>query len=240
MHVRRKGVEIRISSQDGCEHVTRRLAAERARSGQHFVQHAPEREDVRTLVDDGAPCLLWRHVGGSAHHDACVRQPGTCRPVASICVLFRRRQNLRESEIENLHLAIRLQHDVGRLEIAMDDAPVVGGFESVRDVVSDAQRLGRGDRPITQALGQCPAGDQLHDDRARTSRRGLPRACRWKFFQSVDLRDVGMIQRSEDFRLTREPREAIGVAGELDGQDLQRNIAIETQIPRAIDVAHPA
>ena len=50
----------------------------------------------------------------------------------------------------------------------------------------------------------------------------------------------GMIERGEHLRFACEPREPVGVAGERVGQDLERDIAIELRVARAIHLAHPA
>ena len=49
-----------------------------------------------------------------------------------------------------------------------------------------------------------------------------------------------MIERGEDLRFALEAREAIGIVGEGLGQDLDRDVAIELRIARAIDLAHAA
>ena len=47
--------------------------AKREAARQHFVQDAPERPDVRTLVDGLPACLLGAHVRGGAEDDAVPR-----------------------------------------------------------------------------------------------------------------------------------------------------------------------
>lgn len=49
-----------------------------------------------------------------------------------------------------------------------------------------------------------------------------------------------MVQRRERLGFTLEAREAIGVAGERVGQDLERDIAIQLRIARAKHLAHAA
>jgi hypothetical protein len=46
-------------------------------------------------------------------------------------------RELREPEIENLHHTLRRDLDIRRLEIAMDDARLVGGFERFADLPRD-------------------------------------------------------------------------------------------------------
>ena len=51
---------------------------------------------------------------------------------------------------------------------------------------------------------------------------------------------MGMIERGEDLRLSLEPGDALGVVGEAIRQDLNRHVATELRVARAIDLAHPA
>ena len=46
----------------------------------------------------------------------------------------------------------------------------------------------------------------------------------------MDLRDVGVVQRGEDFGLTLEPCQALRVGGERLGEDLERYLAVELRI----------
>ena len=48
----------------------------------------------------------------------------------------------------------------------------------------------------------------------------------------------GMIERRQDLRLAPETRQPIGVERKRFGQDLQRDVAIQLRITRAIDFAH--
>jgi hypothetical protein len=54
------------------------------------------------------------------------------------------------------------------------------------------------------------------------------------------MRDVGVIERGQRLRLTRGAGEALRIVRERPGQHLDRNIAVERRIPRAIHLAHPA
>ena len=49
-----------------------------------------------------------------------------------------------------------------------------------------------------------------------------------------------MVERGQHLRLALEACEAIGIERERVGDDLQRDVATELRIARAIDLAHPA
>src|SRR5204863_329971 len=61
-----------------------------------------------------------------------------------------------------------------------------------------------------------------------------------RFFQSVDGRDVGMVERSQHPCFALEPRQAIGMVRKALGQDFQRNVTVQLAIPDAIYLPHSA
>ena len=76
-------------------------------------------------------------------------------------------ERLRQPEVEHLHRAVGSDFDVCRLEIAMDDALLVRGFERVRDLLRDRQRLVERDRAPRDPLREIVAFDQLHHEGMR-------------------------------------------------------------------------
>ncbi len=59
-------------------------------------------------------------------------------------------------------------------------------------------------------------------------------------FEPVDAGDVRMIERRERLRFALEARQPIGVLRERLRQDLDRDVAIELRVARAIDLPHAA
>ena len=49
-----------------------------------------------------------------------------------------------------------------------------------------------------------------------------------------------MIQRGEQFGFALKPREPIGIVGERVGQNLDRDLALQPRVARAIHLAHAA
>ena len=90
------------------------------------------------------------------------------------------------------------------------------------------ERLGDGDRSLGDALLERGALDELHDDRARVA----------ALFEAVDVRDERMIQRREHARFALEPRQPVRIVNDRIGQDLDRDVAVEARVARAIDLAH--
>ena len=112
----------------------------------------------------------------------------------------------------------------------MNDAPLVRGLERVGHLFRDRQRLVDGDRTLRDAVGERRTFDQFHHQRGRGARS----------LQAIDGRDVRMIQRGEDFRLTLKPRQPTDVSGNSRRQNLDRDLALQVGVRRAIHLPHPA
>ena len=72
-------------------------------------------------------------------------------------------------------------------EIAMDDAAIVRCLQCVGDLAGDAERLIERHRPARDPIGERRTFDELEYQRADAV--GL--------FESVDNRDVSMVQRCQ-------------------------------------------
>ncbi len=122
----------RIAIQDGIEDHGLRVALERATAGGHLIEDRAEREEVGARIGRQPARLLRRHVVDRAEHGPHRRQVsprgrrGAGRLSAGLVVL-----ELRESEVEDLHLAAGGDHHVHRLQVAMDDALRVRGLERI-------------------------------------------------------------------------------------------------------------
>src|SRR6516165_9661209 len=113
----------------------KRLAARK-----HLEENTAEGEHIAALIRGTAPGLLRRHVcGGPEDHTgirASHRQRGR---IGHRGVRRGPFKYLRESEIENFHLAIRSNLHVSRLEIAMDHALLVSSLQRLADAFSNVQ-----------------------------------------------------------------------------------------------------
>jgi len=72
--------------------------------------------------------------------------------------------NLRQAEIGHLHATPAVQQDVLRLDVAMDDALVVGELGRIANVRHDDQRLARRNAAARQKLPQVHAIHIFHQE----------------------------------------------------------------------------
>ena len=139
----------------------------------------------------------------------------------------------REPEVQELHVAVKSQRDIRRLEIAMNDPFIVSGMERLGDLARHGQRFVHREWSARDTIGQRRALDELHDERPyQVSAFG------GTFLKAVQLRDVWMVQRREDLCFTPKPRNAFGVVSEVVGKDLDRHIATQLRVVGTIDLAH--
>ena len=138
---------------------------------------------------------------------------------------------LGEAEIQHFHRPVWTQLDIGRLQIAMHDAVLVGRFERLgRSAARSAERLVEWNRALRNAIGERLAFDELQNERPHAI--GL--------FEAVDGGDVGVVQRGKHFSLPLEARQAIGIVRPQIGQDFQRHLTMELAVRGPIDLAHPS
>ncbi len=137
---------------------------------------------------------------------------------------------LRQPEVEHLHGPVVSNLDVRRLEVAVDDALRVRGFERLGNLPRDRQRLVERDRTARDAIGERRSFDHLEHERRQMIGR----------LEAVDGRDVGMIERRQEIGFAREARQALGIAGEERRQNLERDVARQLAVAGAVDFAHPA
>ena len=135
-----------------------------------------------------------------------------------------------ESEVEHLHNARGRNLDVGRFQIAVNDAVLVRRFERIGDLMPDVQRLADRDRPPGDPLGERVAVDELEDERGRAVH----------VLEAIDGTDVRMIQRRQQARLAVEAGAPLGIGREEARKDLDRDIAPELRVARAVHLAHAA
>ena len=125
----------------------------------------------------------------------------------------------------------RGEQHVRRLDVAVHEARGVGGVERRRDLRDDRRRAHGLQAPAAQQERvQVAARDVAHDE---VQRPGL-------LAGGVHRHDVRVVDRRRHARLAAEALAKLGVAGEVGGDDLQRDRALEVELQRAVDDAHAA
>jgi hypothetical protein len=196
--------------EDGVE----RGSVERFAAGEELVEDGAEGEDVRTAVDAETADLFGRHVVRRAEDRAGAGHVGLAEEG--------------QAEVEDLHLHVRQDEDVRRLEIAVDDVRRVCEGDRVADLLHDLElRAQVGERVRRDESLQVVAVEQLH---GHEEAAGV-------LAEVVDGDDVRM----------REPGRGLGLAAEalaslLVGRadDFQRDEAIEHLVVRAENLSHRA
>ena len=201
------------------------VACERSRARQHLEQHAAERPDVRALVHRLAARLLGAHVRRRAEDHAVTRRRGQVMSVGDVRIARRRTspfEGFGQTEVEHFHRAVGAHLDVRGLQIAVDDALLVRGFERVGDLPGDRQRLSERHRPARDPLREILALDQLQHE-------GLDAV---GLLEAVNGADVGMIERGKDARLPLQARQSGGM-----GPERSREILMATSRPSRVSCA---
>ncbi len=136
-----------------------------------------------------------------------------------------------QPEVGQPHAPPAVDHDVGRLEIAVEHPLVVGRGQSRAQLPRHLSRLVR--RQATDAPQQRGKVFPVHVlHRQEHVAIG--------FADVVHTTHVGMADLSCDADLGAEPRQPIGVGGDKVGQELQRDGLAKGEILGAIDLAHAA
>ena len=142
-----------------------RGAPERQSGRDHLIEDHAQAEDVATFVDIAAQCLLRAHVMQGAENQSWAGH-GNGRLILGR--RFRRAAHFRQSEIHDLRLAARREHDIPRLDVAMHDTAGVGLLQRPGHLNSDFQKLRHFERLPVNLLGQRSSLNQLHGDVVNT------------------------------------------------------------------------
>ena len=158
--------------------------------------------------------------------------PGSVAP-ANVCpseVSSARRRDFlpREAEVEDFHVAIVSDEHVLRLDVPVDDAPFVGGGETVGDGGADLHDLSRRQRAPTDERAKRLAAEELGhrvDDAVLLA-------------EIMDGEDVRVRECGDGAGLALEAGARRFVRGEPGRQELDGHLAIEREVARAVHLAH--
>ena len=112
----------------------------------------------------------------------------------------------------------------------MDDALLVRFLERLGDLPGNRQHGVQREGPSCQALGQIVARHVLHGQESHAV----------ALVDAVDGGNVGVIQRGQHLGLALEAGQALLVAGEHGGQDLDRHVPVQGVVGRPPHRPHAA
>ena len=138
---------------------------------------------------------------------------------------------LHEPEINQLdhERAVRArEHEIRRLQIAMDEASRVAAFQCARDLLGHRdQLLGRDGSIRLQPLREIPARAKFHCIKEPVLDRP----------EVINLRDVRVPQPGDRLGLGEEPFARLGLREETFADDFDRRRAFQEAVPRQIRLA---
>ena len=137
---------------------------------------------------------------------------------------------LGEAEVHDLGIAARRHHDVGGLDVAMEDAVRVRLAQGVDDLNGARQDLVQTERRPAQPRVERFALDVLHRDVLAAV----------GFADFVDGADVRMIERGGRARLSQQAPAREGIGLRLRRQEFQGDAAAELQVIGEKHLGHPA
>jgi hypothetical protein len=112
----------------------------------------------------------------------------------------------------------------------VNDALLVCMLERARDLFSDTERVVQRKRSLLDALGKRRAFDLFHNETSYPSRA----------FESINVCDVGVIERSQDLRFALKARHALGIAGKFRRESFQSDCAVQLGVTGPVDFAPAA
>ena len=139
----------------------------------------------------------------------------------------------RDAEVGDLDDPLLGAQQVARLDVAVHDAVAMGVVQAAAGVRDDRERLGhREDAAVAQDLGGRLAADVLHDDVVAPGRLVEP--------EVEHLHDVGVHQARRRERLAAEARDELRVLGEVLGEHLDGDVALQAAVVREAHRRHAA
>lgn len=207
-------------------------AAERGGTGRHFIEHGAERKQVGAGIQFLATHLLGRHVGEGADDRSGDRKRlgATCGGQVRRAGQLARRRLLGQTEIQNLGPPVTGDEEVGGFEVAMDDASGVRGLQRIGKLDCPAQQVGQGQRPAGDAFAQRGAIEVLHRNVSLSV----------GFAQVVNGADIGVVETRGRLRFAPKAGEGARITGDRGRQELERDLTIEPDVFRQVDLAHAA
>ena len=210
---RHAGRQLQVFVGDAVHHLVDVAALDGTPPGQHLEKDQAGREDVGTLADLALLDVLGRHVG---------RRAGVL-----LVILVRRIDARRDAEVHDARNAVFVEQNIGRLEIAVDDALRVRMRHRVEDGAHRGDRLDRRQGAAgVQEFGQVLARHVFEDQVEIAA----------LLARLENRHDVGVAQFADQARLVEQDA-VLGRVGAPEMQGLDSDLALQLRIESAVDRA---
>ncbi len=171
------------------------------------------------MIGDLAAPLLGRHVERRADDGAVARELGVAAHA------------LDQPEVEDLDAGFVVEHEVRRLDVAVDEALREGGAQAARGRQRVVDGLGPGQGRALGENGVEPRSfEVLHDEEVETA----------ILADEVDLRDVGVAQARLGACLAREALGDLGLVSDVEREDLDGHGPVERNVGAVVHGPHAA
>ena len=188
---------------------------EGAVAGEHFGENHAQSPNIATPIDLPAHSLFGRHVANGADDSVLGSRLVT--------------EDASQAEVNDLDQAGGSEHDIGGLDVAMDNAAGMGFRQAGCHLRGDIDGFVGGERAAANTRGQREAVVEGHDN------KGLAVG---SFLDSMNHTDVGMIEGGGGAGLAQKSRFVALVGVEVGRQELESNSTLQAEIERTIHFAH--
>ena len=186
--------------------------------GEHLIEHDAQRIDIRTMIYAPALALLRRHVCRGAYANAGGRE------------LLRSLYHPRQSKVSQEHPRAAIHQDVGRLDVAVNDALSMRIVQRLCRLCHDLDRLLQRQGLSRREVLERARIDVLYRDIADLSL--LPIV--------IDGQDVGMVQPAYGFGLTDKALAEPIFVRKVRREHLNRHVAFKGGLERLEHRCHPS
>lgn len=197
----------------------------RQNAGKKLVEHHAHRVHVGPLVDEVGVSIevLRRHVPDGAQHRALFKRSQAVRRVYGVAG--------GKAEVDHAGRAVPVDEQVGRLEVAMENARGVTRADGITERNEQADALVRREAVLVGIVRDGPGPAQvLHHEVARRP------ASKLRAPEVEDRDDVGVLELPERPRLALAPLGTI-VAGAARDHDLDRHRPSEVRVEALVEQA---
>jgi len=244
-----------VAPHDLAEQIRQILVVEWCLPSKQAIEGGTKAVDVagRTQLVDPPGGLLRAHVGGRPEASAQLGPAHVATRLGNQRAVVQRRrgrcglrpaQTLGQAPVDHQGLAVLAEHDVARLQVAVEDAPAVGVVDRVTDVEEPPQQLQQRQGPLT-GIAAFPLGSvKLLDGRLEVVAADEPHRVKRAAVvigpQAVDRHDAGVLEPAGDLGLDDEPSALVLVCSMIELDTLEGDDPMQLLVAGDVDLAESA